>query len=196
MSRDPSSCRERRRPFGRAGIAGLVVAVLATLAAALPAAAAPRYPSKPPASIAGLDFSDMKDYEPEHPGLGRAYGYGVAVANLDVYLYALGLEGPPSRADLVAAMEQSSADIALVAETGRYRDLRVLESFALTAKGKTAQCRHFSFVLDGVGATSSYLCIAASYGQFLKIRLTLERSVESELPGKTVLKAALAAFSG
>lgn len=195
MSGDRASHRERRRPFGRAGIAAIVAVLLAALAATLPAVAAPRYPAKPPPSIAGLDFTDMKDYEPEHPGLGRAYSYGVDVANLDVYLYALGLEAPPSRADLVAAMEQSSADIALVAETGRYRDLRVLESFALTAKGKTAQCRHFTFVLGSVGATSSYLCIAASYGQFLKLRLTLEASVEKELPGKTVLKAALAAFA-
>jgi len=194
MSRDPSSCRERRGLFG-AGVAGLVVAVLATLAAVVPVVAAPRYPGKPPASIAGLDYIGITDFEREHPGLGRVYQYGVPVADLDVFLYALGLRSTPTAADVDAAFRQSAEEITRTAREGYYRDLRPRARFELKVDGRSFQCQHFTFDRKDIGATSSYLCVGVGYGQFLKVRLSLEAPVEKELPGKTVLKAALAAFS-
>jgi hypothetical protein len=122
-----------------------------------------------PRRLAGFERGDMKDFEPENPGLGFSFRYERPLTWADVYIYDKGLS-LPRKADMAMAIEEREraiGDIERFAKEGTY------ERAPITSRGTYRGFARAALRITQKGATrDSFVYVAVHKGKFVKLRVS------------------------
>jgi len=136
-----------------------------------------------PKAIAGIPFRDLEIYEAKHPGYGVGYLYEDEFTQLDISVFDGGLG---SIRDGILSdgvhfqYEEAKQQIAVIEGEGLYKIVKVDKDDWIQVGDQPFL--YFSYTFDnGYEEKSSYLLLTAYDGNYLKIRLTTDLALQTEV---------------
>ena len=136
-----------------------------------------------PRAIAGIPFRDLEVYEAEHPGYGVGYLYEDEDTQLDISVFDGGLVsiGDGILSDGVHFQyEEAKQQIAAIEEKGYYKIVNVDTDDWIQVGDQPFL--YFSYTFDnGYEEKSSYFMLTAYDGNYLKIRLTTDLALHTDV---------------
>lgn len=134
-----------------------------------------------PQTLAGLPFRNLEVYESKHPGFGVGYLYESEETQLDISVYDGGVdeiaEGIFSE-NVHLQYEEAKQQILNIEQQGFYKILNVVTDDWIQVGGQPFL--YFSYIYEnGFETKSSYLMVTGYDGNFLKVRLTTDASLDT-----------------
>ena len=136
-----------------------------------------------PKTLAGLPFRNLEVYESKHPGYGVGYLYENEDTQLDISVYDGGYdeiaEGIFSEG-VHLQYEEAKKQIIAIEQQGFYKIISVVTDDWIQVGGQPFL--YFSYTFEnGFETKSSYLMLTGYDGNFLKVRLTTDAKLDTQV---------------
>ena len=136
-----------------------------------------------PKAIAGIPFQNLEVYEAKHPGFGVGYLYENEDTQLDISVYDAGQENIAEgifSEGVHLQYEEAKKQIVAIERQGFYKIIHVVTDDWIQVGGQPFL--YFSYLYEnGLETKSSYLMLTGYDGNFLKIRLTTDAGLDTQV---------------
>ncbi len=136
-----------------------------------------------PKALAGIPFRNLEVYEAKHPGFGVGYLYENERTQLDISVYDGGIEeiseGIYSE-NVHLQYEEAKKQIVAVERQGFYKIISVVTDDWIQVGGQPFLYFNYTFE-NGKDTKSSYLMVTGYDGNFLKVRLTTDANLDTQV---------------
>lgn len=136
-----------------------------------------------PKTIAGIPFRNLEVYESKHPGYGVGYQYEDSDTQLDISVFD---GGYPEIADGIFSdtvhlqFEEAKKQIVAIEQQGFYKIISIVSDDWIQVGDQPFL--YFSYTFEnGFERKSSYLMLTGYDGNFLKIRLTTDAQLDTQV---------------
>jgi len=136
-----------------------------------------------PKAIAGIPFRNLEVYEAKHPGYGVGYQYEDANTQLDISVFD---GGYPEIAEGIFSegvhrqFEEAKKQIVAIEQQGLYKIISIVTDDWIQVGGQPFL--YFSYTFEnGFETKSSYLMMTGYDGNFLKVRLTTDAELDTQV---------------